>query len=185
MEVTIKLNLNYYSMKTIIFSITFFFALNVSGQIDSVALQTPEGITSKMLEFISCEKGEVKDWNEYRNLFLPLAQKISINDRKEGPSRVRVLNLEEFVRYFSPQYSKYGFNEIVIGLDVNEFNGIANVFQSFHCKTPDGSYEARGVNSFQLVYNENRWWIASTMFTNESKDNPLTNELLFEEYRQN
>jgi len=56
------------------------------------------------------------------------------------------------------------------------------VFQSFYCKTLSGSYEARGVNSYQLVYLNNRWWIASTMFVNESDEVKLPNELLFEQY---
>jgi len=152
--------------------------------IDSLALKTPAGITEKMLEFISCEIGEEKDWEEYRNLFLPTAIKISIN-RKAPPHRqIRVLNLEEFVRIGRQSYPRDGFNEIVIGLKINEFNGIANVFQSFYCKNLTGTYEARGVNSFQLVYAEDRWWIASSTFTNESEELKLPDELLFEEYRE-
>ncbi len=157
------------------------------SQIDSVALQTPEGITAKMLEFISFEKGETKDWDEYRNLFLPTAQKISLRPSEGQPlsRQVRSRNIEEFVRYAGPQYPKDGFEEIVIGVDVQEFNGIATVFQSFYCKNLNGTYEARGINSYQLVYLNNRWWIASTMFINEDDQNPLPDKYLFEEYKVN
>ncbi len=165
-------------MICLIVSITY-----ANAQVDSLALQSPEAITAKMLEFISCKKGEEINWDEYRNLFLPTAQKISINHKAPPHRQVRTLNLEEFVRYFGPQYPKEGFEEVVIGLEVNKFNDIAQVFQTFHCKTPNGSYEARGVNSYQLVYTQDRWWIASTMFTNETADNPLPNALLFEEYQ--
>jgi len=137
----------------------------------------------KMLEFISFEKDEVKDWDEYRNLFLPSAQKISIKPDAPPHKQVRTMNIEEFVRYAGPTYPKEGFEEYVIGLEVNEFNGIATVFQSFYCKTLSGSYEARGVNSYQLIYLNDRWWIASTMFVNESDDVKLPDELLFEEYK--
>lgn len=150
-----------------------------------MALKTPEGVAAKMLEFISFEKDEVKDWDEYRNLFLPGAQKTSFRP-KEGESlrrQVSSMNIEEFVRYAAPGYSKNGFEEYAIGVDVKEFNGIASVFQSFYCKTLDGSYEARGVNSYQMVFLNKRWWIASTMFINESEEVQLPDELLFEEYR--
>lgn len=154
-----------------------------NGGLDTMALKTPEGITSKMLEFISCEIGEKKDWEEYRNLFLPTAQKISIN-RKAPPNRqVRTRNLEEFIRFGREAYPRDGFEEIVIGVTVNEFNGLANVFQSFYCKNLTGTYEARGVNSYQLVFADDRWWIASTTFINESDEVPLPEELLFEEHR--
>jgi len=171
------------------FSVLFFFSLSFvtisQAQIDTMALKTPEGVAAKMLEFISFEKDEVKDWDEYRNLFLPGAQKMSFRP-KDGQSlrnQVRAMNIEEFVRYAGPGYPKNGFEEYVIGLDVKEFNGIASVFQSFYCKTLDGSYEARGVNSYQLVFLNNRWWIASTMFVNESENVVLPNELLFEEFQ--
>jgi len=154
-------------------------------QIDTMALKTPEGIAAKMLEFISFEKDEVKDWDEYRNLFLPSAQKMSFRSQPgESLSRqVRKMNIEEFVRYAGPSYPKSGFEEIVIGVDVKEFNGIASVFQSFYCKDLEGNYEARGVNSYQLVFLNDRWWIASTMFVNETDDVKLPNNLLFEEFR--
>ena len=97
--------------------------------------------------------------------------------------QVRNLNIEEFVRYSGPNYARRGFEEYAIGVDVQEFNGIASVFQSFYCRTLDGSYEARGVNSYQLVYLNKRWWIASTMFTNETDDVKLSNDLLFEKYQ--
>jgi len=155
------------------------------SQIDTMALKTPEGITAKMLEFISFEKDEVKDWDEYRNLFLPDAQGLALYPKPGEPlyRQANRMNNEEFIRYAGPGYPKTGFEEIVIGVDVKEFNGIATVFQSFQCKTLDGSYEARGVNTYQLVFLNNRWWIASSLFTNETEDVKLPNELLFEEYQ--
>ena len=157
----------------------------LSNQVDSIALKSPEGITAKMLELISGEKDAPRDWDTYRNLFLPRAQKVSIN-RKAPPNRqVRVSNLEEFVRNVGPLYARDGFEEIVIGLEVNEFNGIANVFQSFYCKNLIGTYERRGINSYQLVYADDRWWIASVTFANEDETHPIPEEYLFKEHRSN
>lgn len=157
----------------------------VFAQTDTMALKTPEGITEKMLEFISFEKGEEKDWDEYRNLFLPNVQDLALYPKPGEPlyRQARSMNMEEFIRYAGPNYPAKGFEEIVIGLEVNEFNGIANVFQSFYCKNLDGSYEARGVNSYQLVYLNDRWWIAHVMFVNESEDVKLPNKYLFEKYQ--
>jgi len=44
-----------------------FIPLQILAQTDSTAFKTPEGVAEKMLEFISFEKDEVKDWDEYRN----------------------------------------------------------------------------------------------------------------------
>ncbi len=161
--------------------------LVLAGPIDTMAFKTPEGVCNKMIEFISFDKGEEKDWDEYRNLFLPNAQKMSFR-AQPGASlarQARASNIEEFVRNYGPSYPEKGFEEYAIGVEVQEFNGIANVFQSFYCKTPDGSYEARGVNAFQVVYLNDRWWIASSMFVNESDEIKLPDALLFPEYRSN
>lgn len=153
------------------------------GQIDTVALQSIEGITNKMIELISGDIGEERNWAEYRNLFLPRAQKMSIRTTKDGKSSVSVMNIEEFVRNVGPGYARAGFEEYAIGLTVNEFNGIAVVFQSFYCKTLTGTYEKRGINSYQLVYLNDRWWIANTLYTNESDDMPLPDKYLFKKFQ--
>ena len=158
---------------------------NLLGQVDTISVQSIEGITNKMIELISGEKGEERNWDEYRNLFLPRAQKMSIRTSKNGESRVSTNNIEEFIRNVGPYYSRDGFEEYAIGLTVNEFNGIAVAFQSFYCKNLIGTYEKRGINSYQLVYLNDRWWIASTLFTNESEEAPLPDKYLFKEYKSN
>ena len=156
----------------------------LKAEIDTTAVKTIEGITGKMLELISGPIDEPRNWEEYRMLFLPTAQKISINPNAPPKRQVRVMNLEEFIRNVGPLYKRDGFEEIVTGLTINEFNGIANVFQSFYCKNLLGTYEQRGVNSYQLVFANNRWWIASTTFTNASEEHPVPNQYLREEFRK-
>lgn len=156
------------------------FSLNSTAQVDTTAVKSIEGITELMLEMISGEIGEERDWEAYRNLFLPSAQKIVVDITAPPRRQVRVMNLEEFVRNIGPLYSRDGFEEIVIGVEIDEYNGIANVFQSFQCKNLLGTYEARGINSYQLVFADGRWWIASVMFTNETEEQPIPEEYLFE-----
>ncbi len=160
-------------------------AFSLTAQVDTMALKTPEGVCAKMLEFISFEKDEEKDWDEFRNLFLPTAHLMSFRFQpgESISKQARNPNIEEFVRYFGPGYPRSGFEEYTIGLDVKEFNGIASVFQCFYCRSLNGAYEARGVNIYHLVFLNDRWWIANTMFTNETEDSKLPDELLFEEYR--
>lgn len=160
------------------------FQFNLISQIDTISVKSIEGITNKMIELISGEIGEERNWEEYRNLFIPTAQKMSIRKTRDGKERVNVMNLEEFVRNVGPYYSKDGFEEYAIGLTINEFNGIAIVFQSFYCKNLKGTYEKRGVNSYQLVYLDDRWWIASTLFTNETEDSPIPDKYLYKKYRE-
>ena len=170
------------------FLISFVFLVGLcsySYSYDSTSVNSIEGITSEMLSFISCEIGEEKDWDDFRNLFLPNAQFASLRLDREGREMVRARSLEEFVRIGKQSYPRNGFIEYPIGpLQIQEFSGIATAFQPFYCKNLSGTYEARGINSYHLVYKDNRWWITHSLFTNESEEYPLPNSMLFEEYHK-
>lgn len=164
--------------KTIILSITIFVVQNIDAQ-DTIAVKTIEGTVNKMIELLSVEKGEANDWESYKYLFLPGAHKIILNpDAKNPIGKALVFNLEEFIRFYGHQYPKDGFIETTIGLKIDEYNGIANVFQAYHAKTLDGKYDKKGINSYQLVFFDGRWWIASTTWTNETEDNKIPKKYL-------
>ncbi len=149
-----------------------FFAM-AHGQSDTTSVKTIKGITDKMLELISVPIGEEPDWEEYRNLFLPTAQKISLRPDGKPGRQVRSWNLEQFIRAVGPLYAKDGFEEVSVGLTINEYNGIATAFQSFYAKNLLGTYESRGINCYQLVFADGRWWIANTVFVNEDPNNTI------------
>ncbi|MGX1930106.1 hypothetical protein [Flagellimonas sp. 2504JD4-2] len=141
--------------------------------------QTVEETVNKMLEIISVDVGEEPDWKEYRNLFLPTAQKILLNPKAKNPAnRVQSFTVEEFIRYVGPLYGRDGFDEKVLGLSINEFNGVANVFQSYHAKNLKGTYDKKGINSYQLVRMDGRWWIASTTWATETEENKIPEKYL-------
>ncbi|WP_420322605.1 hypothetical protein [Flagellimonas sp.] len=141
--------------------------------------QTVEETANKMLEIISVDIGEEPDWKAYRNLFLPTAQKIILSPKAKNPAnRVRSFTIEEFIRYVGPLYARDGFDEKVLGLSINEFNGVANVFQSYHAKNLKGTYDKKGINSYQLVWVDGRWWIASTTWATETEESKIPKKYL-------
>lgn len=172
-------------MQKLQFIIPILFVAQFSfAQLNKSAHSSPEGITAKMLELISVPQGQNPNWDEYRMLFIPNAQKIYVNPNAQEGRQVRSSSLEEFIRNTGPLYGRDGFEEMVIGHSINEYNGIAQVFQSFYCKNLIGTYEKRGINAYQLVYADNRWWITSVTFTNETDDRPIPAEYLFSDAEQ-
>ncbi|PQJ80882.1 hypothetical protein BTO18_03090 [Polaribacter porphyrae] len=156
----------------------FFAIISAKAQTDTLAVKSIKGITDKMLEIISVPIGQEPDWGAYRNLFLPTAQKTSLRPSGKPGRQVRTSNLEEFIRNIGPLYARDGFKEVSVGLTINEYNGIACAFQSYYCKNLKGTYEKRGVNCFQLVFADNRWWIANTIFVGEDSKNKIPNKYL-------
>jgi hypothetical protein len=65
------------------------------------------------------------------------------------------------------EYYQNGYLEYEISKVVNEYNGIANVFQTFYGKDSENR-EEKGINSYQLVYFNHRWWIASLLWTGDN-----------------
>ncbi len=141
-------------------------------------VESIEGITASMLKLISGNKNEKRNWVAFRDLFLPTAQFIFLDPKSKTGEYSRSYNLEEFIRLVGPIYAKNGFIENPLGIRIQEFNGIANVFQSFEAKNLTGTYQARGVNSYQLVYHSGRWWISSTTWSNETVNAKIPREYI-------
>ena len=65
--------------------------------------------------------------------------------------------------------------------EVTSFGNISHVWSGY------ASFEKtskkpiiRGVNSFQLLYDNKRWWVISAYYTRETPTNPIPKEFLAE-----
>lgn len=145
---------------------------NHSNHVKSV-----NGILHELLEIISAEKGEVRDLEALRNLFLPEATFSVLSAGPDSARHLETVNLDDFMESLQDEYYENGFEERELGKVVHEFNGIASVFQSFYGKDSEGN-ELRGINSFQLVFMNGRWWIAHTIWTFETEDVKIPSQYL-------
>lgn len=160
-------------------SIIFLFVFsNLQGQEIKSYTQSPEAITDKMLEIISGEIGEERDWDTFRDLFAEDAH--FFFPPSNGKRKIMTMDIEEFIKRVGPMYKKDGFEEISLGNTIHQFNGMALVFQSYTCKNLRGTYQERGINNYQLVYAQKRWWIVSCTFANETKDSLIPEHYIFE-----
>ena len=118
-----------------------------------------DGIINELLEEISIEKGEKMD--------TPAAQ-FTVADSIKAES----VSLDDFLTLLKDPYYEEGYLEKEIHKVVDEYNGIAQVFQTFYGKDSEG-VDDKGVNSYQLTYYKGRWWIVSLLWTMESKGKPI------------
>lgn len=167
-------------MKLRIFTILIFSVLITHGQEQKKyddAVYSIEGIVTKMLDIISAEKGETRDWETFKSLFTPNVTFSVLTTGLDYPYPFESINLDDFVESMQDEYYDAGFEEYGLGHVVNEYNGLANVFQSFYGKDSEGS-EIRGINSYQLVYFQDRWWISNLTWTFETPENPIPDKYL-------
>jgi hypothetical protein len=132
----------------------------------SAALESIDGIVNELLDKITIEKGEKMDTAAIRKLFHPSAQFTVLMHLEFGPY-AESASLDDFIDMLTDPYYQEGYLEKEIHKVVDEYNGIAQVFQTFYGRDSDG-IEERGINSYQLAYYQDRWWIVSMLWTLET-----------------
>ncbi len=111
---------------------------------------------------ISIERGQKIDTAYFRTLFLPTAN-FTVVGKENGAYLHETMNLPEFLETLTDTYYSNGYHEEATGEIIEEYNGIAQVMQSF--KGLDSENEVgKGVGSYQLIYSEGRWWIANMIW---------------------
>ena len=146
-------------------------ALQVDAQVVIIEKEapvlSPEGIVKEVFAQVSTQPGEKIDLEAFSNLFLPNARFTVLYQDDSFPEPYETVSLEEFKELLTDEYYQKGFTQYELGKRVDQYNGIAQVFQSYEGKDSDG-YEERGIASYQLVYLKDRWWILSVLWTGDS-----------------
>lgn len=127
-------------------------------------------IIHALYDVISGEKGNKRDWDREKYIFHPNAQLTKIEYDKDGNRIIRFMTLEDFIEYAKPFLDGEGFFEYEIFNKVDEFAHIAHVWSTYACKKDldDPVPYSRGINSIQLLNDQNRWWILSVYWNSES-----------------
>ena len=136
-----------------------------------------ESIVSAVLQTISGEKGEKRDWDRFQNLFLPTAQLNAVFHRNDS-SWIAVNTIKEFIDKAGTWYIDNGFSEYAFKNQIDSFGNIAHVFQSYGAKTADDGEIERGINSYQLVYDKGRWWIVNLLWDSETKHTKIPDKYM-------
>lgn len=142
------------------------------------ASKTIDGIVGEVLNVISGEKGKKRDLDHFRSLFVPSATfTLLYHPIDSMPAPYESVTLGEFIELMQDDYYAQGFTETETGKVINEYNGIAQVFQSFHVKDSEGE-EAHGITSYQLIRFNGRWWIFNVLWTTDTNGVPVPEEYL-------
>jgi hypothetical protein len=140
-------------------------------------VRSPENIISACYAVISGPPGP-RDWDRFRSLFIPQARLTASHQRKDGSTAVTLLGVGDYVALAGSSFLKTGFFEASIHNDTLRYGNIAQVFSSYESRhaITDVAPFARGINSFQLVYDGSRWWVVSILWDEETPSNPIPPE---------
>jgi hypothetical protein len=141
-------------------------------------VESPDAIIKAMYDTISGPAGK-RNWYRERSLFLDGAHLIPIGNRIHKESGLEVMSLEQWIEDAEPFLAENDFYEVEIMRTMNRFGNLVQAFSTYEARnTEDGEPIARGINSIQLLHKDERWWIVTVMWDNETKDNPIPEEFL-------
>jgi hypothetical protein len=115
-----------------------------------------------------------------RSLFIPGARLIPTGPRQSGGFGSRVLTVEDYIERSSPLLEGEGFFESEIARRTETYGQIAHVFSTYESrhKPEDAKPFARGINSFQLMNDGQRWWVVTIFWQGETEKAPLPEKYL-------
>jgi len=142
-----------------------------------------DAIIDAAYDVISGPAGKKRDWERDRSLFYPGARLIPTTnpDASKGVDLMpQILDIDGFIARVEPFFEKNGFYEKEIARRTEQFGNIAQVWSTYESRhSPDDPEPfMRGINSIQLFFDGNRWWILNIFWQQESPVAPIPAEYL-------
>ena len=138
-------------------------------------VESIDAIMIAVYDVISGDAGEARDWDRFRSLFAPGAT-LSPVGRPDGTTYVRrAITPDQYAATSGSYLEENGFHEVEIHRVTEQYGVIAHAFSTYESRrlASDPEPFARGINSFQLLWDGSRWWIVSIYWLQESEDHPI------------
>ena len=141
---------------------------------------TIDGVITALYDNISCGPNEQRDWNRERNLFYPGARLVRTSLNDTGTPRAESMNIDTYIINVEQLLKDQGFFEQELSRETFEFGNFAHVLSSYEARRnkSDPQPFKRGVNSIQLYFDHQRWWIMHMIWDNERTGLTLPKQLL-------
>lgn len=137
-----------------------------------------DAIIKAAYDVISGPAGQARDWERERSLFWPGARMIptamQAGDNVSRPAP-QFLDNEAYIARVEPFFREHGFYETEVARRTEQFGRIAHAWSTYESRhaPEDGEPFMRGINSFQLFHDGDRWWIVNIYWQHETAAHPL------------
>ena len=130
---------------------------NYNHDVDSI-----DAIINAYYESVCYEPGQERDWDRDKTLHHDQASVVILNDVESIP---KIQTLSEYQADRRNKISPAGFYERELHRVTQQHGNITHVWSTYETRlTKEGPVAHIGVNSIQLVFCENRWYITNWMF---------------------
>jgi hypothetical protein len=169
-------------LTSFLFILTLVFSITTNAQSDKYLqkVKTLDSTIKTLYSVISGKKGEARNWELFNYLFKPEAKLIPTGTNKQGVHMARYMTPQEYINTSGKWLIENGFFEKEIARSVHKFGNIAQVFTTYEAYKSESDTQPfmRGINSVQMLYDNNRWWIINIYWQQASKKHPIPKEYL-------
>jgi len=147
-------------------------------------VKSPEAILNAVYSVISGGKGQARDWDRMRSLFVPdarLIPAVAASASNGGAhSDAIFLTVDGYIERNSGRLTSDGFFEHSIHNETEQFGNIVQVWSTYESRhnPEDAKPFARGINSFQLLKDGDRYWVVNIFWDSESPTKPIPTKYL-------
>jgi hypothetical protein len=143
-------------------------------------VKSPEAIVSAVYSVISGGKGQARDWDRMRSLFVPDARLIPAvaapaANGGAAHSDVLMLTVDGYIERSGARLTSDGFFERSINNEMQQFGNIVQIWSTYESRhdPKDAQPFARGINSFQLLKDGDRYWVVNIFWDSETPNKPI------------
>ncbi len=142
-------------------------------------VESIDAIVAAVYDVISGAAGE-RDWDRFRSLFIPEARLIAVGVSPQQEFQKTVMDVDGYVSRAGGYFMENGFFESEIARRTEEFGHIAHAFSTYESRhrADDTQPFSRGINSFQLMNDGERWWIVTIYWQAESPELSIPDKYL-------
>ncbi|MCG8322832.1 MAG: hypothetical protein MI921_25245 [Cytophagales bacterium] len=139
-----------------------------------------DNIVNALYASISGEKGEPRDWDKFRKLFVEEARLIPTGIDSSGNIRLGTWTPEQYVQNANDWLVQNGFHENEIHRVTETFGNLTHIFSTYESRHSrhDEKPFSRGINSIQLLNDGKRWWVVNIYWLSENEKNPIPDKYL-------
>lgn len=143
-------------------------------------VQTLDSTIETLYAVISGEAGEARDWELFQYLFIADAKLFPTVLSDEGKIGYRAMTPAQYVETSGAWHKENGFFEKEIFRVTESFGPITHIFSTYESYRSESDEEpfVRGINSIQLLKDENRWWVVNIYWSAEREENPIPKKYL-------
>jgi hypothetical protein len=138
-------------------------------------VKSPEAIVAAVYDVISGGKGQQRNWDRMRSLFVPDARLIPAIAGKDGHNDALMLSVDGYIDRSGTRLISTGFFERSIHNEMEQFGNIVQIWSTYESRHSPKDPEpfARGINSFQLLKDGNRYWVVNIFWDSETPNKPI------------